>query len=66
VLAGSLGLFRTIEHVRERLDHFDAYLFLYAFNLNHLLVFVVFQSVLFSSFQALHVSPMVQYGYGYA
>jgi hypothetical protein len=33
--AGSLGLFRTREHAEESLDHFDAYLFLYAFNLNH-------------------------------
>jgi hypothetical protein len=32
--AGSLGLFRTREHARECLDHFEAYLFLYAFNLN--------------------------------
>jgi hypothetical protein len=33
VLAGSLGLFRTRELVWERLEHFEAYLFLYAFNL---------------------------------
>jgi hypothetical protein len=33
MLAGSLGLFRTREHAGEGLDHFDAYLFLYAFNL---------------------------------
>jgi hypothetical protein len=32
MLAGSLGLFRTREHVQGRLEHFDAYLFLYAFN----------------------------------
>jgi hypothetical protein len=33
VLAGSLGLFRTRKLVRERLEHFEAYLVLYAFNL---------------------------------
>jgi hypothetical protein len=33
VLAGFLGWFRTREQVWESLDHFDAYLFLYAFNL---------------------------------
>jgi hypothetical protein len=32
---GPLGLFRTREHAQESLDHFDAYLFLYAFTLNH-------------------------------
>jgi hypothetical protein len=33
MIAGSLGLFRTREHTQERLKHFDAYLFFYAFNL---------------------------------
>jgi hypothetical protein len=33
--SGSLGLFKTREYARESLDHFEAYLFLYAFNLNH-------------------------------
>jgi hypothetical protein len=33
--AGFLDLFRTREHAQESLDHFDAYLFLYAFTLNH-------------------------------
>jgi hypothetical protein len=33
MLAGSLGLFWTREHAWERMDHFDTYLFLYAFNL---------------------------------
>jgi hypothetical protein len=33
--AGSLGLFKTREHAQESLDHFAAYLFLYAFKLNH-------------------------------
>jgi hypothetical protein len=28
-------LFRSREHAQENLDHFDAYLFLYAFKLNH-------------------------------
>jgi hypothetical protein len=28
-------LFGTREHAGESLDHFDAYLFLYTFNLNH-------------------------------
>jgi hypothetical protein len=32
--AGSLDLFRTREHAQESLDHFDAYLFLYAFTWN--------------------------------
>jgi hypothetical protein len=33
--AGFLDLFRTREHAQESLDLFDAYLFLYAFTLNH-------------------------------
>jgi hypothetical protein len=33
MLAGSLGLLRTRENAGEKLKHFDAYLFLYAFNL---------------------------------
>jgi hypothetical protein len=33
--AGFLDLFRTREYAQESLDHFDAYLFLYAFTLNH-------------------------------
>jgi hypothetical protein len=33
--AGSLGLFSTREHAWESWDHFAAYLFLYAYNLNH-------------------------------
>jgi hypothetical protein len=33
--AGSLDLFRFREHALENLDHFDAYLVLYAFKLNH-------------------------------
>jgi hypothetical protein len=28
-------LFRTRENAQESLDHFEAYLFLYAFTLNH-------------------------------
>jgi hypothetical protein len=44
------------------LDHFDAYLFLYAFNLNHWLVFVIFQNILFPSFQALLVDPGNAFG----
>jgi hypothetical protein len=35
VYAGYLDLFRTREHAQESLDHFDAYLFLYAVNWNH-------------------------------
>jgi hypothetical protein len=45
VHAGSLGLFGTIEHAWESLEHFDAYLFLYAFNLNHELVFIIFYTI---------------------
>jgi hypothetical protein len=33
--AGSLDLLRTREHAQESLDHFDTYLFLYAFTWNH-------------------------------
>jgi hypothetical protein len=33
--ASSLGLFRTREHASESLDHFEAYLFWYAFKWNH-------------------------------
>jgi hypothetical protein len=33
--AGSLDLFRTRGQAGESLDQIDAYLFLYAFNLNH-------------------------------
>jgi hypothetical protein len=33
--ASFLGLFRIREHAQESLDHFDAYLFLYAIKLNH-------------------------------
>jgi hypothetical protein len=33
--AGSLGFFKTREHAGESLDHFEAYLFLYAIKLNH-------------------------------
>jgi hypothetical protein len=33
--ASSLGWFRTREHAGESLDHFEAYLFLGAFNWNH-------------------------------
>jgi hypothetical protein len=33
--AGSLGWFRTREHAGESMDHFEAYLFLDAFNWNH-------------------------------
>jgi hypothetical protein len=35
VYAGSLDLVRIREHAQESLDLFDAYLFLYAFKLNH-------------------------------
>jgi hypothetical protein len=43
--AGSLGLFRSRVHAQENLDHFDAYLFLYAFKLNHELAFVNFHNI---------------------
>jgi hypothetical protein len=33
--AGSLDLVMIREHAQESLDHFDAYLCLYAFKLNH-------------------------------
>jgi hypothetical protein len=33
--AGSLDLFRTRELAQESLEQIDAYLFLYAFTLNH-------------------------------
>jgi hypothetical protein len=33
--AGSLDLFRITEHAQESWEHFDAYLFLCAFKLNH-------------------------------
>jgi hypothetical protein len=34
--ASSLGLLRTREHAQESLDHFEAYLFLYAFKMESL------------------------------
>jgi hypothetical protein len=45
VYAGSLGLLRTREHAQESLDQMEAYLFLYAFKLNHYLAFVTFNNI---------------------
>jgi hypothetical protein len=45
--AGFLDLFRTRENARESLDHFDAYLFLYAFKMESLDSLCHFQKYLF-------------------
>jgi hypothetical protein len=55
VFAGFLGWFRTRELERGSLEHLDAYLFLYAFNLNCKLAFVIFKVIKFLVAQALYI-----------
>jgi hypothetical protein len=55
VFVGFLGWCRTRELARGSLEHLDAYLFLYEFNLNCKLAFVIFKVTKFLVAQALYL-----------